>query len=115
MSLQLRSTSPGGRYQILVNQWEAGNSLWVESPVVFDTIANVSLLVFDSDLWSLDQTEWKSETQVRLVLRKYPGNHLPPQVVADLDCQHKMALVESARPVTFQELEAALDSFLSWR
>jgi hypothetical protein len=114
MPTELRSSSPGGRYQVRVNAWEARNSLWVESPEIYDSQANVSPLTFDSELWSLDQSEWLSESIVTLRLRKFPGNHLPAQVGVSVDCQHRTAQLEAGPRVKLEELEPLLECHLVW-
>ena len=57
-------------------------SLWIETPSVLDKATGELLLSFKDSHWSLDAARWVSDSTVELTLRKYPGNHLPAQVVA---------------------------------
>ena len=114
MPYELRSTSPTGRFEVRVIAWEARNSLWVESPVIFDLIENKILLRFGSELWSLDESEWKSDFVVRLVLRKFPGDHTPVQLEVLADIQNQTGSVQSLPAVPFEHLEQAMEHQLVW-
>lgn len=52
---EARSTSPGGRYVVYVDAWEARMSLWVETPELVDTQTGRTLLGFRNTNWSLDE------------------------------------------------------------
>ena len=110
----LKTTSPDGRFQVRVDQWEARNSLWVESPEIWDTIENKTLFRFKSELWSIDRSEWLTEVLVSLTLRKYPGNHLPVDLGVVLDCEKQNASIRSL-VVDLQELEALMEQRVLWR
>jgi hypothetical protein len=64
---------------------------------------NVALLTFESELWSLDHSDWQSESVVKLRLRKFPGNHEPAQVGVSVDCRHGTAQLDSGLPVKFED------------
>jgi hypothetical protein len=74
---ETRFTSPSGRFLIYVNAWEARLSLWIETPEIYDTIANETLLRLRNSNWSLDQAAWQTENIVTMTVRKYPGDHTP--------------------------------------
>jgi hypothetical protein len=115
MSHEIKSRSPDDRFQVLVAVWEARNSLWVESPTLYDTETKTTLLKFTDDNWSLDSAEWISSSQVRLTLRKYPGDHRPTQLVATIDCTVRTAKVEQLLPVPLENLEELLEQLLQWK
>jgi hypothetical protein len=115
MPYELRSTSPTGRFEVRVSVWEARNSLWVESPEIFDLTESKPQLRFGSELWSLDDSEWKSNSVVRLVLRKFPGNHAPVQLEVLADLQSQTASVQSSPPVPLEHLEHAMEHQLVWK
>ena len=111
----LKTTSPDGRFQIRVDQWEARNSLWVQSPEIWDTVENRALLRFESEQWSLDRSDWLSEARVVLTLRKYPGNHFPKDLEVTVDCQAKTATLHSLAVADLRNLEAVMEQQLLWR
>ena len=114
MPPDIRSTSPDGRFQVRVAMWEARASLWVESPQIWDTVANTLVLRFSDDNWSLDHCHWQTGALAQLTLRKFPGNHAPAQVLAIVDCATQVAALPSQPQVPLPQLEAALDSLLRW-
>ena len=115
MTPTVRSISPTGRYQLLVTSWEARHSLWVDSPQVVEVASGQPLLRFSSDAWSVDADHWESASVVELLLRKYPGNHLPVQLRIRIDCESRVAAVEGGAPVRLDTAEAELERNLSWR
>jgi hypothetical protein len=114
VTMEIKSTSPDGRFQVTVEPWEARNSLWVESPTLRDTRRNEVLLRFESEMWSLASSEWQAAGCVQLTLRKYPGNHAPAQIVTAIDCIHRTAKVQSMEPVSLRDLEVLLERQLTW-
>jgi hypothetical protein len=114
MPYELRSISPTGRFEVRVRVWEARNSLWVESPEVFDLIENKSVLRFCSDLWSLEESGWKSDSVALLVLRKFPGNHTPVHLELLADFQNQTVFVQSSQTVPFNDLEQTMEHQLVW-
>ena len=112
---EIHSKSPDGRYIIRVNAWEARMSLWVETPDVWDTVANKSLLTFRDSNWSLDHASWENGNIVTMSLRKYPGDHTPPSVAVTLDCVARSATVAGKPVKSLSEIESALDSAIQKR
>jgi hypothetical protein len=112
MSREIKSISPNSRFQVFVEVWEARNSLWVESPMLYDAESETTLLKFTDDNWSLDSAEWTSNSQVQFTLRKYPGNHTPTQLVATVDCNSQTARVDQLLPVPLENLEELLEHLL---
>lgn len=113
MQPDIRFTSPDGRFQVRVLAWEARASLWVESPEIWDTLTDTLVLRFDDGNWSLDHCHWQTPTLAQLTLRKYPGNHVPAQVLALVDCVSRTAALPQSQ-VPFEQMEAVLDSLLRW-
>jgi hypothetical protein len=114
MTTEIRSTSPDGRFQVRVLAWEARNSLWVESPSIWDNVTDSPLLSFSSKMWSLDESVWLSDCAVQLTLRKYPGNHTPVHLLVKVDCRTRVALIDPGIHVALDQLEARLESRLTW-
>jgi hypothetical protein len=112
--MDIRSTSPDGRFQVRVAMWEARASLWVETPEIWDTLTGTLVLRFGNENWSLDHCHWQTGSLAQLTLRKFPGNHTPSQVLAIVDCAGGMAALPSHPQVPLPQLEAALDSLLHW-
>lgn len=90
-------------------------SLWIETPTLLDKMTGTTLLSFRDSHWSLDAARWVSDSIVELTLRKYPGNHLPAQVVATVDCVNRNARVGQGEATSLEEVEGALESALTWR
>src|SRR5688500_11642150 len=66
MTPEVRSTSPDGRYRLVVTSWEARNSLWVDTPQVVEATTGEPLLRFSSDKWSVDANRWESASVLEL-------------------------------------------------
>ena len=90
-------------------------SLWIETPTVMDKTTGETLLSFKDSNWSLDSARWLSDSVVELTLRKYPGNHLPAQVVATLDCANRNAKIGETVVNSLTQVEPALEQALTWR
>jgi hypothetical protein len=52
---------------------------------------------------------------VVLRLRKYPGNHIPPEVVTTIDCIAGTAEVEGNKVDSLAQVERFLEEALVWR
>jgi hypothetical protein len=109
------SESPSSRFLITISAWEARMSLWIETPTLIDCSSGERLLVFKDSNWSLNSAEWLSESVVVLKLRKYPGNHIPSEVTATVDCTAKTAEVNGKKVDTLGNVERYLDAALVWR
>jgi hypothetical protein len=107
--------SPAGHYVVQVSPWEAGMSLWIETPMIVQRRGATTLLAFRDPRWSLDDATWLDDHRVRLTLRKYPGRRIPSQVCVEVDCSALTARVEAAAAVPLPELEAALDQAMRAR
>lgn len=109
------SISPTGSYEIRVESWEARMSLWVQTPEIVDLQSQAIILAFRDDRWSLEKSEWIDNTTVRLMLRKYPGNHIPSEIAITIECQHRLAILPDGKRVALTTLEEQLDLLLEWR
>jgi hypothetical protein len=118
--MEIVSTSPSKRFELRAEVWEARNFLWVYSPSIWDTERDCSVLAFDDGTWSVEGNVWLSETIVRLLLRKFPGNHNPDHLRAEIDCVALKAVVLSTAdlPTTdtpLSGLEKKLNESLMWK
>jgi len=104
------SISPGGRYVVEADPWEARNSQWVYTPRVIDLITAQPVLALSDPRWSMDSADWVSDSEVFLRLRKFPGNHLPIQLDVLVNCDEGNALVAANQRCSLAELEAVLDA-----
>jgi hypothetical protein len=115
MANTVRSTSPDGRFQLQVHDWEARNSQWVASPRLIDLATQALIFRFRSSNWSLDQAEWEADAVVRLALRKFPGSHRPTQLTVRIDCASLTAwILPWPQALALAELETELEQYLSW-
>ena len=85
-------------------------SLWIETPAVLDKTTGETLLKFKDSNWSLDAARWLSDSIVELTLRKYPGNHLPVNVIVTLDCANRTASIGEKEVLLLVDVESALES-----
>lgn len=108
------SASPTGRYAVMVSPWEVRMSLWIETPVLFDCGAGKPLLRFKDPLWSANSADWLGDSVVALKLRKYPGNHVPAEVTALIDCAAGTAQIDGKRVDSLARVERCLDDALEW-
>jgi hypothetical protein len=118
--MEIVSTSPSKRFELRVDVYEARNSLWVHSPSIWDADQECRVFVFDHEAWSVESNVWLGETIVRLLLRKFPGNHYPDHLWAEIDCVALTAVVlaNAAFPPTSTPLiylEKTLNQALVWR
>ncbi len=109
MSRDFHSQSPSGAYAIEVIAWEAAMSLWVESPVLIDRVTGTDLLRFKDINWSLDKATWLEDSKVRLLMRKYPGDHTPPDIEVFVDCVGRTGRVGTQEAHCLLELEDAMN------
>lgn len=90
-------------------------SLWIETPTLLDKTTGQMLLSFKDTNWSLDAARWLSDSTVELTLRKYPGNHLPVNVTATIDCANRTAKLGPKEIQSLAEVESGLENALTWR
>ncbi len=114
MNVTNRSISPDGRYQVTTAAWEARMSLWIEMPWITDLRENKRVLSFNSSHWSLDEARWLGDTTVELVMRKYPGNHKPPDLKVTVDFATSTARVGEREVPSLQDLERVMDAALDY-
>lgn len=112
MTYEHQSSSTDGRFELQVEAWEARNSHWVFSPQLRDTLNDKVLFKPVATTWSSDSSTWIG-TQVRIMLRKYPGDQQGSCLVAVVDCEREIGCVEGGEAVPLSMLEAELDRLLS--
>jgi hypothetical protein len=105
--------SPDGKFRITIETYEAFNSHWVLLPTIEDVATTEVLLKLDRG-WSMDDSKWVGDDVAELTLRKYPGNHSPPDLIATIDCAARMARVNAGGIVALDALEANLNAALTW-
>lgn len=112
MAYEQQSRSADGRFELQVEPWEARNSHWVFSPQLRDLARGTVLFKPVASSWSADGATW-SGSEVRIVLRKYPGDQPRPCLVARVDCERGLAWVEdSGTHLALDQLEAELERLL---
>jgi len=115
ITLETMSVSPAKNFEVRTEVWEARNSLWVYSPSIWDARACHCIFSFEDEKWSADEFCWEDESTVRLVLRKYPGNHQPQSVTVEIDCLGLNAkIIFPADVLALEDLESALDKALKF-
>ena len=111
--IRTQSVSPSKTFEISVSMREIFNSHWLEVPTIVDRSDGSTVWTVADDKWSLDQAVREGDV-VTMTLRKYPGNHLPSDLAASVDCIARTArLGETAMPLA--GLEPALDAALAWQ
>ena len=92
---------------------EIFNSHWLEVPTILDRSGDSVVWTVLDDRWSLDQAVWNGDC-VTLTLRKYPGNHVPGDLEATIDCVARMARFREST-LALESLESALEKALDWQ
>jgi tetratricopeptide (TPR) repeat protein len=104
--MTIKSTSPGDRYVVCVDPFEARAYQWVETPELFDTATGRALLAFADRYWHLDSAKWQSESVVVMDLRHFPYGNGCTVVI---DCQRLTASVNGAKPGPLGQLGDVLE------
>lgn len=112
MEPELRYPSPDGRYGFRISAWEARMSHWIETAELIETRTEEALFGFADSNWSLDNAVWEGPTVVRMTVRKYPGNHLPPDFTVVLDCETKAVSVDGVAIAKPHLVESYLDELV---
>lgn len=107
--------APGGGYAVQAEPRELGNTLWVYTPEIIDRHAGTTLFSFVDKFWSLDRAIWRDASVVHLMLRKFPGRHVPATVEVLVDCARRRATIGSAFPCDLDQLEQQLEAVLALR
>lgn len=110
MAYENSSSSADGRFELLVEEWEARNTHWVSSPRLCSA-ANAKVLFQPERAWSADGAAWMG-AQLRVVLSKYPGGQPRPTLTTFIDCEREVARVEEGIEVPLSALESELNRFL---
>lgn len=110
MAYENSSSSADGRFELLVEEWEARNTHWVSSPRLCSA-ANAKVLFQPERAWSADGAAWMG-AQLRVVLSKYPGGQPRPTLTIFIDCEREVARVEEGIEVPLSALESELNRFL---
>ena len=111
--IRTQSVSPSGAFEIRVSMREIFNSHWLEVPTILDRSADAVVWTVADDRWSLDGAVWNGESAT-LTLRKYPGNHVPGDLEATIDCLARTARFREST-LALESLEPALEKALEWQ
>jgi hypothetical protein len=108
--------APSGNFVVRTSAWEMFNTHWVYWPELVDSRTNEVLFAPDRN-WSVDPPtpSWLGPSALRLVMRKYPGNHEPRSLEVLVDCEAGTFELSSGGKGALSELEARMDSALSWQ
>jgi hypothetical protein len=86
----------------------------IRTPSLIARATGEALLEFAEESWSLDEHRWESDSVIRLVLRKYPGNHVPTDLTCTADLVTRTARLDDGTVVPLARLEDALSARLRW-
>ncbi|HTQ17152.1 hypothetical protein [Mycobacterium sp.] len=106
---EAKSSSPGGRYLVSVDPFEAGPYRWVETPELLDTAVGRVLLALKDPYWHLDSADWQGESEVALHLRHYPDGQT---CVVAIDCVRLTACIDGTDPGRLGHLGDSLQRVL---
>jgi hypothetical protein len=106
--------SPDGRYELRTQVSTGRMSHEMFTPSIVATESGEELLGFANSNWSLDEHQWKGDTIVRMVMRKYPGNHRPVDLDFTVDLVAMTATLTNGETAPLERLEALLDRNLEW-
>lgn len=112
LAYEHQSCSIDGRFELQVEPWEARNTHWVLAPQIRDTINDRIVFKPLAHAWSFERSTWEG-AQVRIHLRKYPGDQRRPCLEAFVDCEREVGRVEGGELLPLSKLEAELDRLLS--
>jgi hypothetical protein len=110
----VNSISPTGFYEIRIDSWEPRMSLWIQTPEIIDLQLQDTILEFRDPHWSLNTAEWIGNTDVKVTLRKYPGNHIPVELAIMIECRNRLAILPDGKHIALTALEEQLDLLLQW-
>jgi hypothetical protein len=106
--VEVKSTSPDGRYVGSVDPFEARAFTWVDTPELFDTATGRALLALTDRYWHLDTVDWQSDGVVVMQWRHYPIGH----AVVSVDCHRLTAGIDSAAQQPLGQLGDQLRRYL---
>lgn len=106
------SPSPDGAYAVHAEPWEALASQWLYRPRILDAASGVPLWSPSDGMWSLDGATWESDSVVRLLLRKFPGNQSPSFIGVTVYCEAMVAIIDGLPECGLADLERQLDAVL---
>ena len=106
-----RSESPTRSFAVEAEPVEVRNSHWVYRFRILDCASGAVIWAPVDGRWSLDSATWRTEAEVHLVLRKYPGDHRPSEVKACVNCAERTARLERT-VFPLAQLEPELDAII---
>ena len=92
--MEAPSVSPNGAFELRLQHRSGRMSHDIFTPCIVAAGTGESLLEFPDSNWSLDGHQWQGDSVVRLVLRKYPGNHLPAEPMCTVDLTVRSATLD---------------------
>jgi len=106
--------SDAGPYQLRIHEHSGRMSHELRTPAVIATATGEAVIAFSDSAWSLDEHQWRGDSVLRLVLRKYPGNHLPTTLDCTADLAARTVVFTDGARVPLSEFEGALNARLTW-
>jgi hypothetical protein len=107
--METLSVSPNKCYELRAEVWEARNSLWVYSPIIWDVTLEQSAFRFKDEKWSVDSNTWLNASTVQLSLRKFPGSQRRENITVEVDCITRIAKILPSTIAKIDALEEALE------
>lgn len=104
-------TGSNENFTIEFREREAFNTHWVFTPTIRRRDGTVLVAIEDTN-WSLDTAAWSGD-RLAMTMRKYPGNHVPADIVVTIDCAAGTGEVANTT-VPLAQLERAMDAALHW-
>jgi hypothetical protein len=113
MTPDVLSTSPDGRYQVITKPWDPRMSLWLYPPEIFDLKTKEVVFKVRDIAWSLNKSEWESNSIIRISLSNYP--YIPPElgIIIRINCAYKTAKIGDDSEIELQVLHDALERTLA--
>ncbi|WP_353189439.1 hypothetical protein [Pandoraea pnomenusa] len=106
--MEILSKSPDGKYDVRSALWEASASQWVYTPSIVNAVTGEVLYQPSDERWSAEEAIWDSANVVTLMMRRFPGNHVPAQISLRIDVCNKIASVNDSPGITLDQVDDAI-------
>jgi hypothetical protein len=103
-----------GPFELRLHAHSGRMSHDIFTPCLVARESGETLLEFSDQGWSLDEHHWEDYSVIRLVLRKYPGNHVPAEITCTANLRDRTATFADGSVVPLPRLEDALNERLTW-
>ncbi|WP_331692635.1 hypothetical protein [Pandoraea sputorum] len=106
--MEILSKSPDGKYDVRSDIWEASASQWVYTPSIVNTVTGEVIFQPSDERWSAEEAIWDSANEVTLMMRRFPGNHVPAPIFLRIDVCNKIASVNNSPGITLDQVDEAI-------